>query len=344
MKTNNIQQGFTIVELLITIVIIGILTTISIVSYNGIQYRAIADSLRSDLSNAADLLKIDQANNSTSVFPASLAAVNNNKGVPASSGTTYQYTVDNTNTPRVFCLTATRGTQSFSINQEGIPSPNVCPILYYDASITASYPNTGVAVNDLSGNGKGGTLENGASYSSAKGGAFSFDGVDDYLDIGTISPLSAYSAEVWIKANKLTGGNADQNEYGFTIMSASSNYALRVSVGGSTDSTEVKFRAFSSSSTVQATSGANLNTTDWFHITATATKNSVAIIYVNGVEKGSFATGNVACAGIFTIGDLRPNKHIGFDGLITGVKVYDRVLSASEIAEDFNATRARYGV
>lgn len=46
------QQGFTIVELLIVIVIIGILAAITIIAYNGIQNRANDAAVQSDLTNA----------------------------------------------------------------------------------------------------------------------------------------------------------------------------------------------------------------------------------------------------------------------------------------------------
>lgn len=49
----KLQKGFTIVELLIVIVIIGILITLVITGYNGIQVRAKDETVRSDLRNAA---------------------------------------------------------------------------------------------------------------------------------------------------------------------------------------------------------------------------------------------------------------------------------------------------
>lgn len=66
--TNNITQckksrqvGFTIVELLIVIVVIGILAAITIVAYNGVQSRAREASLKSDLTNVAKQIELYRA-------------------------------------------------------------------------------------------------------------------------------------------------------------------------------------------------------------------------------------------------------------------------------------------
>lgn len=52
------QGAFTVVELLVVIVIIGILAAITIVSYSGISNKAIASNLQSDLSYDSKLLKM----------------------------------------------------------------------------------------------------------------------------------------------------------------------------------------------------------------------------------------------------------------------------------------------
>ncbi|WBT09865.1 prepilin-type N-terminal cleavage/methylation domain-containing protein [Corynebacterium sp. SCR221107] len=60
------RSGFTIVELLIVIVVIGILAAISIVAYNGIQNRANDTAVKNDLANMAK--KIHLASADTGVF------------------------------------------------------------------------------------------------------------------------------------------------------------------------------------------------------------------------------------------------------------------------------------
>lgn len=104
------QTGFTIVELLIVIVIIGILAAITIVAYNGIQNRAKIATISSDLSSAAKLLSLYEVD--AGQYPAALAEANNGQGVKASTGTTYQYTTSGS----TYCLTATNGTLSYKVS------------------------------------------------------------------------------------------------------------------------------------------------------------------------------------------------------------------------------------
>jgi prepilin-type N-terminal cleavage/methylation domain-containing protein len=62
-------SGFTIVELLIVIVVIGILAAITIVAYNGVQDRALVSTLKSDLANASKQMEL--ANADTGSYPTS---------------------------------------------------------------------------------------------------------------------------------------------------------------------------------------------------------------------------------------------------------------------------------
>jgi prepilin-type N-terminal cleavage/methylation domain-containing protein len=145
---NNKNSGFTIVELLIVIVVIGILAAITIVAYNGIAQRATVATLVSDLNGASKRLKLDQV--TSTGYPATTSLADNGNGLKASAGTTYQYTVDNTVNPQTFCLTATNGTTSYYSNQSGSPQPGAC-----SASVTnlANNPSCESNVTNWASNG-----------------------------------------------------------------------------------------------------------------------------------------------------------------------------------------------
>lgn len=82
-------------------------------------------------------------------------------------------------------------------------------LMHLDAGNPASYPGSGTAWNDLSGNGNNGTL-NGAAFSSGDGGQIIFDGIDDYVSTTLTQPsVTSYTIEVWIKTtDSLNGGLA----------------------------------------------------------------------------------------------------------------------------------------
>ncbi|MGB4420393.1 MAG: fibrinogen-like YCDxxxxGGGW domain-containing protein [Candidatus Saccharimonadales bacterium] len=105
--------AFTIVELLVVIVVIGILATITIVSYNGITNKAIASSLQSDLANAKAQLNMFQLINSAYPSTISTDCVANpttivqptNLCLKISPGNLYAYYESNNQTnPQIFSL------------------------------------------------------------------------------------------------------------------------------------------------------------------------------------------------------------------------------------------------
>jgi hypothetical protein len=158
----------------------------------------------------------------------------------------------------------------------------------------------------------------------------------DHISCGDLEIGNAYTAECWIKADTLTG-SGDQDTYGFTIMASSATsgyYPLWLTVRG----TEVRLWAYElSADGYRQTTGAGLDTTHYFYIVATATISSTSRVYVNGVEKLSFTNdGEVSWTNIFTLGDLRPDRAIYFDGVIDEVRISNVVRDVNWINTCYN--------
>ena len=124
----GIQSGFTIVELLVVIVVIGILAAITIVSYTGIVKKATIASLNSSLDGASKQLKLDQAVDSNNQYPPSTGAANGGKGLTSCAGsTTCQYSTNNSLNPPTYCLTETTNNLSYYTASNSVPTIGGCP-------------------------------------------------------------------------------------------------------------------------------------------------------------------------------------------------------------------------
>jgi prepilin-type N-terminal cleavage/methylation domain-containing protein len=112
--------GFTIVELLIVIVVIGILAAITIVAFNGVTSKANAASAQSAAGQANKKILSYMALNSDQP-PADLTAA----GISNSGNTSYQYSQSS----QSFCLTATTKNASYYINNSDKtqPTAGACP-------------------------------------------------------------------------------------------------------------------------------------------------------------------------------------------------------------------------
>lgn len=113
-------NGFTIVELLIVVVVIAILASLTIVSYNGISKRAIESSLKTDLTNTSK--KIENAKTLNGSYPSSQS----NADI-AQSGTNSVTYIPRTNG---YCITAqaTNGMSFYLLNTGGLITSGICPL------------------------------------------------------------------------------------------------------------------------------------------------------------------------------------------------------------------------
>lgn len=121
--TKRFGSAFTIIELLVVVVIIGILVAIVSVSYAHVTRSAAISALLSDLDTSSSHLELSYMDND--IYPGTDGAITDGKDLPRSDGTIYQYT----KTGDHYCLTAT------SNKRQGMP--------YYMVSSEDSTPREG---------------------------------------------------------------------------------------------------------------------------------------------------------------------------------------------------------
>jgi general secretion pathway protein G len=143
----NKQSGFTIVELLVVIVVIGVLAAITIVSYTGINQRATVASLQSDLSSAATQLKTFSVDNG--IYPITMTCgvdSTTNKCLKPSGNSSYNiYQPNNLTNPSAFYLQIKNGTTCYAITESSAPTSALCdfmpglPEAGYPTSLVGKY-------------------------------------------------------------------------------------------------------------------------------------------------------------------------------------------------------------
>ena len=216
------------------------------------------------------------------------------------------------------------------------------------AGLVSWWPGDGNA-DDLVG-ANNGTLMGGTTFAPGLvGQAFSFDGIDDYVDLGNDSSLHVsagdFTVDAWVKFNTLESdlwgtmaivdkmGTSGINVDGWRLIKEKDN-RFWFCLGGRDDNhcVDPAFTVFSKTFS---------NTTDWFHLAAVKSSSGISI-YVNGVEEDSrsplpnFLDSDSANLRIGS--NALEGSHM--NGLVDEVDIFNRALSAAEIKAIFDAGRA----
>jgi len=199
-------------------------------------------------------------------------------------------------------------------------------LLYWDAGNLDSYPGTGTTIYDLSGNGNNGTLVNGVGYNQTNGGVLTFDGVDDGVYLTSLN-LSSTNNTV-MGAARYTG----TTPHGRMISAYNNNWLI----GCWNNSTE-NYYAQGWVSPVQ--NGAN--DTNWRIVTALGDVGADSYTsYINNtLSAGPNNGGSQGPDGIFISPSSEPST-----GQFSFLLVYNRVLTAAEMTQNYNYFKGRFGL
>ena len=211
-------------------------------------------------------------------------------------------------------------------------------LVFLDASNISSYPGTGTTWFDLSGNGKNATLVNGPTF-NADPGYIDLDGTNDYISLSTDVSVTSLSVDMWIMLDDLVDGY-------LWILDNFDNPELRISV-----ETDGRLRALMYDAGAYATTDyttTSLAIGNWYHVVATVGNNDYKV-YINGNLEINDTSGvyNGGGVGEHTLGTYnRPGG--GYGGYrntkYATFRYYNRIISAAEVLNNYNAEKSRFGL
>lgn len=220
-------------------------------------------------------------------------------------------------------------------------------VLYYDPSDPSSYSGSGTTINDLSGNGLNGTMSN-ITFTSPY---FTYNGSSSQISVGDNSLLEPgsgnWTMEVWV--NQSASGND-------VVLGKFDPGGLAVDVSYSIRTTNITYYA-----QIGSGSGAGLS----LYVNSTSYVGTIGdwcqIVYVfkNGGTKTLETFVNGASIGtvnhnLSSVLNTSSNLYIGsynngeyaqwFDGKIGITRLYSSALTSSQVSQNYEADRTKYGL
>ena len=202
-----------------------------------------------------------------------------------------------------------------------------------DAAKTNSYTlSNGVVWNDISGNAYFAALTNTPAYSTLNGGYFTFDGSNDYAPISTI-PATFWTGGSWSVEFCIYNNNPTSGDYGILGTAESTHFLIRNGLAW------LGLLYNDVGSTFQ------IPTASWTHIVfCYRADNYDKQIYINGVLNNSAIYNAISVNGTGTqIGKVAWGYNY-FNGRIAFMRFYQKLLSPTEILQNYNAVKNRYGL
>ena len=200
-------------------------------------------------------------------------------------------------------------------------------VLFLDAAVSRSYAGSGLTVYNLSG-GIGGTLYNGVGFTTINNGGFLFSSNKYIFIASNIDTNNDFTLSFW---NRRTSINIIN-----TIFTGTSNSYLQIRYDTNNLVQLVKSSIVNVGSFSGYTSTAGVDV--YLSIRLTKSSNTYDL-FVNGsyissiVSAQTYQTLNTIIGGVNTE---------SFTGNIYSATYYNRVLTAQEILQNYNATKGRY--
>ena len=209
-------------------------------------------------------------------------------------------------------------------------------VVHLDAGNIRSYAGSGTAFNNLTGS-ISGSMINGVGFSSINGGFLSFDGTNDAVILSSNPSLgNQITVSVWVKPSDNTNfGWILGRENSYRILYTTSIFLWDVATANNGWYTAGTHITSNSISVID----------NWWNVVGTYNGSNLRL-YVNGSlhTTGGNISGNLLSTG-YTLNLMKADA--GFPavygkGNLSQFLLYNRALTATEILQNYNATKGRY--
>jgi len=217
-----------------------------------------------------------------------------------------------------------------------------------DAGNTRCYSGSGNTSNALVGS-KTGALTNGVGFTNTNNGSFTFDGTNDFIDLSTnLDTGNNFSVFAWIYPTNI---NIRNHIIGNSFTYTGSNGWSMATATNYNGTSNNFYLAIGADVALQSAYNESIIRNTWNYIGGTVLNGGENIIlYVAGTAVTSnfaeiLATNTIT----YNTQDMAIGRRVStnqeyFIGRIAQVNIYNRVLTAQEIKQNYNATKKRYGL
>jgi hypothetical protein len=222
--------------------------------------------------------------------------------------------------------------EAANFEYEGIVTDGL--VLNLDAGFVGSYPTINTTWYDISGNANNGALINGPTFNSANSGSIVFDGVDDYYIVNnnpSLDCVDGVSVFCWCKMSTTAVKQVIMKYNGINVGIA---YGFQFWENG-----YVYYHITTTSGWKEIANPIKYSTNTWYYIGLTYNKSTL-IGYTNGASSvQSSHTGNI------TTNPYGVQMSTGQSILtVSDIQIYNRALSATEVLQNYNAQKGRFGL
>lgn len=218
-------------------------------------------------------------------------------------------------------------------------------VLYLDAANPKSIISGNTTWSDLSTNKYAGVLINGPTFDSSNKGSILFDGTNDLVEITNSISLSNFTISVWFKMTGPGNTGGVNNTFYNTLFGINGSRRILLSTSANTVIEEGRILVQMGGSNYFSSVATATLTNQWNNVVYSWQPNT-ATIYINGISETPQSNSSVTFPGTNLYIGSYSNPVVAYmmKGNISQTSIYNRALSSTEILQNYNTTKSRFGV